>query len=127
MGRARDATRQSRSRPACPEDPGAHARGHEAEGGWSERRGNRRQGACARAAALAARGRRPPRCALRLRDRSVTPPAGDTRAPHPYRLRGRSALALVAAGGVIYSRGDTSNIDQLRFENELKVPPLLEP
>jgi FtsP/CotA-like multicopper oxidase with cupredoxin domain len=40
---------------------------------------------------------------------------------------GASALALVAAGGVLYSRADTSNIDQLRFENELKVPPLLEP
>ena len=37
------------------------------------------------------------------------------------------ALALAATGYALYSRAQVSTVGELRFENELKVPPLLAP
>lgn len=40
---------------------------------------------------------------------------------------GLGVLALVAAGFVLYTEARTSTVGELRFLNELAVPPLLEP
>jgi FtsP/CotA-like multicopper oxidase with cupredoxin domain len=36
-------------------------------------------------------------------------------------------VALVATAGVLYARADVSTVGELRFENELRIPALLEP
>jgi blue copper oxidase len=38
-----------------------------------------------------------------------------------------AAVALVASGFVVYSRAQVSTVGELRFENELRIPPLLPP
>jgi FtsP/CotA-like multicopper oxidase with cupredoxin domain len=40
---------------------------------------------------------------------------------------GAVVVGLLAAVGVVYAHADASNIGELRFENKLKIPPLLEP
>jgi FtsP/CotA-like multicopper oxidase with cupredoxin domain len=40
---------------------------------------------------------------------------------------GAVVVGLLAAVGALYAYADASNIGELRFENKLKIPPLLEP
>jgi blue copper oxidase len=41
-------------------------------------------------------------------------------------LVGVGAVAISTAGAVLYARADVSTVGELRFENELRIPPLLE-
>jgi FtsP/CotA-like multicopper oxidase with cupredoxin domain len=61
----------------------------------------------------------------------------ETGAPRPRRLKrvlawaamvlGAGALLLTAGLSVLYIRADTTNVGELSFRNELRIPPLAEP